>query len=72
MSRERDWLPKGSKHHNAKLTEDDVKLILELNKERLEIRRKLQGVTIGAIAEKFGVSPSVINHIVLGDAWTHV
>ena len=37
MSRERDWLPKGSKHHNAKLTEDDVKLILELNKERLEI-----------------------------------
>jgi hypothetical protein len=70
--RERDWLPKGSAHSNAKLTEDDVKLILALNQERLEIRKRLKQVSIEAIANKFDMSPTVIGRIVNGHSWRHV
>lgn len=66
------WQPKGSKHFHAKLTEEDVKLILALNEERLEIRKKLKEVSIEGIARKFDMSPSVIGRIVRGHAWRHV
>jgi hypothetical protein len=72
MKRERDWLPKGSRHWNAKLTEYDVKLILELDEERREIRQRLQDLKIAKIAEKFDVSATVISRIVNGHEWRHV
>jgi hypothetical protein len=70
--RERDWLPKGSKHWNSKLTEEDVELILELNKERLRLKKELSRVTTIAMAEKFGVSNGVISRICAGHDWRHV
>lgn len=67
-----DWLPKGSKHWKAKLTEEDVELILALNQERLRLREELSRVTTVAMAEKFGVSNSVISRICAGHDWRHV
>jgi hypothetical protein len=67
-----DWLPKGSQHWNSKLTEDDVRLILALNEERLRLREELSRVTTTAMAEKFGVATSVICRICAGHDWRHV
>lgn len=72
VNRERDWLPKGSRHWNSKLTEEDVNLILELNKERLRLKEELSRVTTVAMADKFGVSNSVISRICAGHDWRHV
>jgi len=72
VNRPRDWLPKGSKHWNSKLTEEDVDLILALNAERLRLKAELSRVTTVAMAEKFGVSNSVISRICAGHDWRHV
>ena len=64
--------PRGSKHWNSKLTEEDVELILALNQERLRLKEELSRVTTTAMAEKFGVSGSVICRICSGNDWVHV
>ena len=64
--------PRGSRHWNAKLTEEDVELILALNSERLRLKEELSRVTTTAMADKFGVSVSVICRIASGHDWTHV
>jgi len=65
---------RGSQHHSAKLTEDDVRLILELDKERVRLKQKMQEVSQPAIAEKFGISKQRVWEIVNADrgAWRHV
>lgn len=70
--RERNWLPRGSQHHNAKLTEEDVKLIIELGEERLRLKAELEKVKQSAVAEKFGVVASVISRIQNAHDWRHV
>ncbi len=72
VNREHNWKPKGSKHWNSKLTEEDVFLIRELNKERLRLHKELQAVKIDTIAEKFGVSHSVISRICADKDWLHI
>lgn len=64
----------GSQHHSAKLTEDDVRLILELDKERVRLKQKMQEVSQPAIAEKFGISKQRVWEIVNQNrgAWRHV
>ena len=71
---DRPYLPRGSKHHNAKLNEDDVKLILELNKERLILKERLHEMSHAKIAEKFGISKQRVWEICnsWNGAWRHV
>ena len=72
--RERDWLPKGSKHWRAKLSEDDVRLILELNDLRVQKKQELDQLSQRKIAEKFGISPQRVWEICnqWDGAWRHV
>lgn len=62
--RSKDRGPKGSSHGQAKLTEDMVR----------EIRRRYRagGETCRSLSLAYGVSTSVIGHVIKGDAWTHV
>lgn len=53
---------KGSKHYRAKLTEHDVRLILDLHPD----------VSTRKLAEKFEVSQSAIARILTCRNWKHV
>lgn len=54
---------RGSRHANAKLTEAQV----------LEIRDlRSKGMTITALAKKYGVDHTLISYIVLRKGWTHI
>lgn len=54
---------RGSKHHQAKLHEDEVRLIRNLRDG---------GMPQKALAEMFGVSRGVIGSIVRREAWRHI
>ena len=55
---------KGEKHHNAKLTESDVKLIFELRNK---------GLTQKEIAEIISkVSRGAIKDVLIGRSWKHI
>jgi len=54
---------KGTKHHNSKLTESDVKVI----KQRLK-----SGDRVCHIAKDYGIYHGAISAINRGRAWTHV
>ncbi len=71
---DRPYAPRGSKHHNAKITEDDVRLILELNQERVRTKEKLDSLSQRAIGEKFGISKQRVWEIVNArdGCWGHV
>jgi len=53
---------RGSKRHNAKLTEEDVPIICQLYAD---------GMPQKEIAEKFAVSQSTISQTVRGLKWRH-
>jgi hypothetical protein len=72
MTRERDWLPKGSGHHNAKITEEDAIHILELIEARKELIRQASELTLERIAEKFGISKQSVADISMGKTWKHI
>lgn len=63
---------KGSKHHNAKITEEDVALILELYEEGKALRQRLRTLSLKGIGEKFGIKPQTVYDIVSGRSWRHV
>jgi DNA invertase Pin-like site-specific DNA recombinase len=65
---------KGSQHHLAKITEDDVRLIIELDQERRRVKTLLDTLSQRAIAEKFGISKQRVWEIVNSHqgAWSHV
>lgn len=65
---------KGSRHHLSKVTEEDVKLILELDQERRRIKALLDTLSQQAIAEKFGISKQRVWEICNAHqgAWGHV
>lgn len=63
-----DWNPpksksRGTKHPNAKLTEDDVREIRRLSANGLSQRK---------LAAQFGVSRGTIEPILKGETWKHV
>lgn len=72
MPRERDWLPKGSNHHNSKLTEEDARLILKLMEERKKLVEQASHLTTAALAEKFGVAKQTICDLSMGKTWKHI
>lgn len=54
---------RGTNHHMAKLTDDDVR----------EIRRRLEaGESIRSIADEFGVWENAVRRIKNGEGWAHV
>lgn len=55
-------IPRGAKHHMAKLTETDV----------VEIRRRALKETRVSIARDYGMSSSYLGEIVRREAWKHV
>lgn len=70
----RPYIPRGSQHWNAKLTESDVLQILELNAHRVELKKQLDAVSQSAIAEKFGISKQRVWEICASSrgAWGHI
>ncbi len=62
MQRE-PWRVQGARNPFARLKENDVKEI---------IRLRASGLTLLAIAQRFGVSESTIHLIDVGKTWTHV
>ncbi len=61
----------GVDHWNAKLTEDDVRLIRALVEERAMHLAEARKLTDAAIAEKFEVHPNTIWKV-YRTSWTHV
>ncbi len=58
-----ELVPRGSDHHNAVLTEEDV----------LQIRLRVDaGETQLAVAAAFSIDSTTVGGIVLGQSWTHV
>lgn len=55
--------PRGEKHHGAKLSNLDIKMIRTLGDE---------GYTYSNIAKVFGVTPETISHITKRKGWRHV
>lgn len=53
----------GSRHHNAKLTEDEVRAIRQMRSARVKIK---------TLAGMYGVSTSIIGCIVHRRGWVHV
>jgi predicted DNA-binding protein YlxM (UPF0122 family) len=56
------WPPNGEKHHFAKLTDEDIRLIRSLIPE----------LSCAEIARKFEVSRQTISHIKHNRTWTQV
>jgi hypothetical protein len=54
--------PKGSKHPNSVLTEDDVRAL----------RREREHCTIDQLAHRFGIHRGHVQKILQGRAWSHV
>ena len=63
---------RGSQRKDAKLTEDDVRLIRAMIEERRLLKEQLQRITSQRIAEKFEVSINTIYSISQEKAWLHV
>jgi len=57
---------------NPKLTEDDVRLIRELVKERQALRDRAKLLNNDRLAEKFGVHFRTIERINSGELWGHI
>lgn len=57
--------------NTAKLTEEDVRLIRALGKERLELIRQARALSNAAIAEKFDVSPDTISKVLNCTTWRY-
>lgn len=63
---------RGSAHPLAKLTEHDVRLILQLAAERRQLLDAASRLSTTRLAEKFDVAPSTIERIIYGERWGHV
>ena len=63
---------RGSAHCNAKLTEDDVRLILSAADERKKLLAEAYQLSNSKLAEKFEVSKHTVEKISQGRSWAHV
>jgi hypothetical protein len=59
-----NWKTRGEKHHLAKLTESDVRLIREVYASG--------GITQRSLAEKFGVALRAVQQVINYESWSHV
>lgn len=63
---------RGSGHYRAKLTEDDVRLILELKAERDRLIAEAKKITTKRLADKFGVHEKTVQRVFYRGGWGHV
>jgi len=63
---------RGSDLPQARLNEEDVSFILQLIREREDLKARAKELTNTKIAEKFGVHFRTIDRISAGESWTHV
>lgn len=63
---------KGSELTWAKLTEPDVKIILDCVDERNRLREEANRLSNKSLAEKFGVHIRTIDKVMSGETWGHV
>ena len=63
---------RGSKHYRAKFNEDEVKMILDLIKERELLKKRAAELSNKRLAEKFDVHHRTIEKIAHCRSWTHV
>jgi predicted DNA-binding protein (UPF0251 family) len=67
-------MARGTKHWACKLSEDDVRVIRELDRERVRLKERLNEVSQRAIGEQFGISKQRVWEIVnyRDGAWGHL
>lgn len=63
MKDRRTYVPRGTQHHGARLTNHDVRSIR---------RRASGGESQRALAKEYGVGRSTVSDIVCGRSWTHL
>ena len=62
----------GEERYNAKLTEDDVRLIILLGRQKKRLLAEAKKLSNMEIARKFEVSKSTIEGIINGAKWKHM
>jgi hypothetical protein len=70
--RERDWMPKGSEHYNAKLNEDLATKILGEIEHRQKLLAEAKNFTLEQIAKRYGVAKQTVADISSGRTWRHI
>jgi hypothetical protein len=70
--RERDWMPKGSQHYNAKLNEDLATKILGEIEHRQNLLSEAKNFTLEQIAKRYGVAKQTVADISSGRTWRHI
>lgn len=63
---------RGSQHYRAKLTEDDVKLLLACKAERDRLLSEARELSNARLAGKFGVNEKAVERIFYRAGWGHV
>lgn len=63
---------RGEDHHDAKLSEDDVRLLRAAKAERDRLLAEAAQLSADALAQKMEISPDVIRRVWRGDSWSHV
>ena len=65
-------ISRGTDHHNAKLTDDDIRLIRECVAERERLREEARQLSNESLAQKFDVSLRTIDRVTQCRGWIHV
>ena len=63
---------RGTELPHAKLTETDVRLVLDAVAEREKLRSQARTLSNKALAERLGVHVRTIDRITAGENWGHV
>ena len=63
---------RGTDHPNAKLTDDDIRLIRECVAERERLREEARQLSNEALAQKFDVSQRTIDRVTQCRGWIHI
>jgi hypothetical protein len=65
-------IKRGEKHHLAKLTNDDIRLIRKCAEERERLIQEARKLSNKKLAEKFGVHHRTIDKVAGYRGWIHV
>jgi len=63
---------RGESLPQSKLTEDDIRLIRDLDLERIKLLKEAALLTRAKVALKFDVHVRTIEKIISGETWSHI
>ena len=63
---------RGENHHFSSLTEEQVRKIIRLLKQRDTARKLAEGLTYEKIGRRFGVGRNAIYHLAKHNSWAHL